>query len=225
MKKKNFPAIIPIKGRVRVCLEFIRSQDTKGKRIVDVGSSTGWLEKEIARDGAREVVGIEPDREALQFAKTQVPGARFLIGDAAKIPLSDSFADIVALFDVVEHIPRGGEVGVLREANRVLKKEGRFLLSTPNSHWLTNLLDPAWYIGHRHYSLKKIQRLIEEGGFKIIKSEIRGGIWFSIYLLWLYIIKRFTKNPLPRSRFLEDRDDRQFSSPGIHTIFIVAERF
>jgi SAM-dependent methyltransferase len=132
--------------------------------------------------------------------------------------------DIALMFDVIEHVPFNTESVVFKEVHRVLRKKGKFLLSTPHNNLFTNILDPAWYLGHRHYKKEQIKRLLEQSGFRVLDIEVRGGLWFSIYLIWLYFYKWILKNPYPRSQFLEKKDDLQFSREGIHTIFCVAEK-
>ena len=89
-----------------------------------------------------------------------------------------------------------------------------------------NLLDPAFYFGHRHYKFSSLKKMLTKSGFKIIKSTIKGGYWFSFYLIWLYITKRITGNFLPRNKFLEDKEAGEFLSNkvGLHTHFIVAQK-
>ena len=73
-----------------------------------------------------------------------------------------------------------------------------------------NLLDPAYYFGHRHYKLEKLKRFLKDNGFKIIKSTIKGGFWFSFYLIWLYITKRITGNFYQETCFWKKRSRRVY---------------
>lgn len=223
--KQNFFKKVDIKGRVRVCIETVLSEGVEGKTIVDIGSSIGWLEKELLKYKPKKVVGIEPDPGAVAFAREKVKNAEFHVGSAEDLPISSGFADIATMFDVIEHVDKNKEIGALKEASRVLKPGGRLILSTPNYHWLTNVLDPAWYFGHRHYEKSKIKNQIAKAGFKVKKLEVRGGIWFSIYLIWHYFMKWILKKPLAVNYFLMEKDDREFSKKdGIHTIFLVARK-
>lgn len=221
--KANFPEVIPIKGRVRLCLELLKSQDIQGKMIVNVGSSFGWLEKEIQDSSAEEVIGIEINDEALEFAKANVPRVKFLQQKADRLPVEDSFADIVTLFDVIEHID--DEENMFLEISRILKKNGILVLTTPNLHLLANLLDPAWYFGHRHYKPTQILSLLSSSGFTTLDYGVRGGFWSVVYLLWFGFAKHILKVKHPRSTFLEDLDDKSFSTKnGFQTIFAIAKK-
>ena len=88
-----------------------------------------------------------------------------------------------------------------------------------------NLLDPAYYFGHRHYKLEKLKRFLKDNGFKIIKSTIKGGFWFSFYLIWLYITKRITGNFYQETCFWKKRSAEFTNNEiGLHTHFIVAQK-
>ncbi len=220
--KSNYPKDVPIKGRVRICLELINSINLKDKVLVDVGSSFGWLEKEIVKLNPAKVIGIDPDKNALAFARKNVAGVGFIEGSATNIPLSDSTADVVVLFDVIEHVSRNMELTVLEEIFRVLKKGGILLFSTPNTNIWSNLFDIAWYFGHRHYTQETIGKLMTKSGFIVKKLEIRGSILSSLYLTWFYIAKRILKNGQPRNEFLERLDDGGYKKKGITDIFLTA---
>lgn len=215
--------MIPIKGRVRACLELLRNQNLKDKIVVDIGSSTGWLEKEVIKD-VQSIIGVEPNLYALRQAQKKVPKAKFLNGDATKIALPNSSVDIVTLFDVIEHVPKRNEEIVLKEAHRILKSDGKLLVSTPNSHLLLNLADPAWYFGHRHYKISEIENLCHRVGFKVKNLEIKGSWWSMLYIIWFYLVKFFLKDKSPRNKFLEDKDDYGYSRKGVFNIFCVAQK-
>lgn len=61
------------------------------------------------------------------------------------LPFEDETFNIINLGDVIEHLPNSPKK-ILKECNRVLKKNGYFLVSTPNSTRLINRL--KLFIGH-----------------------------------------------------------------------------
>lgn len=222
--KKKYPMSVPISGRVRICLKTLKNQKINGKIIVDIGSSFGWLEKKIRNYGAKEIIGIEPNKSAVEFARKNVQGIKFLQANASKIPLAKNYADIVLLFDVLEHVPKNKEKNVLHELYRILKKRGILIMSSPYSHFFANILDSAWYFGHRHYSKEQISNLLSENNFQIEEINVRGSIFSCFYLWWLYLFKKITGNPLPRNSFLEKLDDEGYNKEGITDIFLVARK-
>jgi len=210
-----------ISGRVRVVLDLVKSQELKGKTLVDVGSSSGWLENEIQNLGLKKIIGVEPSDKARRQAQRNVRGALFLKGSADSIPLKDSSTDIVTLFDVIEHVPKGTENSVFLEIKRILVKGGILLLSTPNSSAF-DFLDPAWFFGHRHYSINKIKRMLLQSGFKVDRSEVKGKIWAYLYLIWLYVNKWIFAGVIPEIKWLEKKYDKDYLGKGFHTILLKA---
>ncbi len=225
--KKKFTLKMAVSGRVLACLNLLKKYDLKRKSIVDIGSSFGWLEKEIlAWEPSVKITGIEPDKSAVDFSIKNIKKAKFLVGDALDLPVKKSQADIATLFDVIEHVPVNTEHKALAEVHRILKPKGLLFLTTPNSTFFMNLLDMAYYFGHRHYSKKELIKMLNGSGFKIVMTTVKGGYWFSLYLIWLYIAKRISGNFLPRNEFLEKMEASEFlgEGEGLHTHFMVAQK-
>lgn len=226
LKKTKFPKYddVPYIGRFRWCTELIREQKLVGRTLVDVGSSTGLQESKILDLKFKKLIAFDPFEPAVEYAKRQINDKRisFFVSTADKIPAKDNSADVVTIFDVIEHVPKNTELEVFKEVNRVLKKGGIMLLTTPNNNLLTNLLDPAWYLGHRHYKATELESLVEKSGLKVRHSEVRGSIWSSVYMLWFYIMKWIFGKTLPRNRWIETKEDVGYDSKGIFTLFIEA---
>lgn len=220
--KSNFPKTVPMSGRVRICVELVNSINLKNKVVLDVGSSFGWLEKEILKKKPKEIIGVEINEAALTFARKNAKGVKFLLGSALELPVVKNSVDVLILFDVLEHVPKGTEMRVLSEVKRVLKTRGTLLLSTPNDHIISKVFDLAWYFGHRHYNKDKLANMLKKSGFKVQKIESKGSFLSSLYLCWFYIQKRITGSIQPRNKFLEKLDDIGYDNGFITDIFLIA---
>lgn len=223
---RKFPKYseVPVKGRLKVCLSLLKKERLKDKILVDVGCSFGWFLSKLEKCKLRKAIGIDPNKKAVELARRNVSFADFFVSEAGKLPLKDRSADLITMFDVIEHVPKREELKTLKEIARVLKKGGKFFLSTPNSHLITNLLDPAWYLGHRHYKPGKVEKFMKKAGFKVLKIETRGNLWSITYMLWFYVMKWVFRQTLPRNKWLEEKDDDDYLKKGVFTIFVTAEK-
>ncbi|MFC1928292.1 methyltransferase domain-containing protein [Chloroflexota bacterium] len=105
---------------------------TKGKTVVEIGCSFGYGSSYLMSRGARQVIGTDIEKEAIEYATDhyQKDGLHFLRLDATQLPFTDSSCDTVILFDIIEHLEE--YEGFLRECKRVMKEGGILVCSTPN---------------------------------------------------------------------------------------------
>jgi SAM-dependent methyltransferase len=104
-------------------------------RVLDLGCGHGVLSVDLAQRGAKEVVGLDLDTEAISFASNYVPDAypalggkvRFVSHDVAELAGSETF-DFVFSKDAFEHIL--DLKGVVGHIHRLLKLGGRLILGT-----------------------------------------------------------------------------------------------
>ena len=96
-----------------------------GRSILDLGCGTGyWLD--VYAGEAAEVIGVEPDPDLCDRARSRHPDARVLAGSAEHLPLPDSTVEVVhARF--AYFFPPGCDAG-LAEVLRVLTPGGRLVV-------------------------------------------------------------------------------------------------
>jgi glycosyltransferase involved in cell wall biosynthesis/SAM-dependent methyltransferase len=110
------------------------SQFVAGKTVLDVASGEGYGSYCLA-GVAKQVVGVEPDPEAVRRASNRYvkPNLEFRRGSAEVIPVDGKHVfDAVVCFETIEHVWEGQQLTFLGEIERLLKPEGVFLVSTPN---------------------------------------------------------------------------------------------
>lgn len=135
----------------------------RNRRILDIGCNAGIMLSELDRSNLR--VGIDLSKKALDIARELIPGALLSLGDMYNLPYSDAYFDVVVFCGMLEVSPWELKEKALKEAQRVLRSGGVFLLTTPNrNYWayrssknminyeeLEELLRPAF-----HFTIKGI---------------------------------------------------------------------
>jgi SAM-dependent methyltransferase len=122
-------------GRRRIFLSFLNShlppRPDGARRILDVGCGTGTMIGHLRRYG--EVSGVDPSPEAVSFCRERgIEGVSRL--DGLPLPFDDGRFDLVTAFDVIEHID--DDTATLRDLRRVLRPDGRLLVSVPAFRFL-----------------------------------------------------------------------------------------
>lgn len=113
-------------------LAVIRSAvaQLQGLRILDIGCGEGGLARQLVAEGAR-ATGIDPLAQAIAKAKANVPEARFEIATAEALPYANLSFDLVVMVNSLHHVPVAFMDGALREAKRVLTKDGTLIIIEP----------------------------------------------------------------------------------------------
>jgi len=199
--------------------------DVAGKRILDIGCSMGAFESLALEGKPAEAFGIDLDEKDLMLARENVPLAKFKAGSALELPFEKNCFDIIVMLDVIEHLPAGSEAKALLEINRVLKKGGRLLVSTPNNNLLSNALDPAFLMGHRHYNAVQLEKMLAESGFAVRRVETAGAFYELLAMLLYYPFKNLLRMEIPLKGFFDRKRDLEYlHKKGFVTLYILAEK-
>jgi ubiquinone/menaquinone biosynthesis C-methylase UbiE len=195
----------------------------KDKKVLDIGCWTGQFEK-VASKYTKEIWGIDPGIEAIKIAKGLVPDAEFKVGNALHLKFKNNSFETVTILDVIEHIPKNTEEKCLKEIKRVLKPNGHLIISTPNAHLLSILLDPAFFLlDHRHYSEKKLKNLLINSGFKVIKIKKTGGIMRMTTSIIQTVYKHLFKKKFIMPNWLQKKINNEYTRHGFAEIHIIAK--
>lgn len=101
-----------------------------GLKILDIGCGGGGVAKQLAAEGA-EVTGIDPLDEAIRTASAAAPKAKFITAGAEALPLNAGTFDIALMVNSLHHVPGPLMHAALREALRVLKRDGTLIVMEP----------------------------------------------------------------------------------------------
>jgi SAM-dependent methyltransferase len=180
--------------------------------LLDVGCGAGNIGADLIKLGFH-VVGLDHSPEAVKLANARGLDARLCDLDSDGLGCQDSTFDVVWAGDVLEHV--FDPIFLLKEASRVLKKDGSFYLSVPNEFPLrtrlallikgrssqsftykTQLIDHH----HTHFSLDLIDFMLAQAGLRVT--------WFGGILRWPF--HSWPGEKLSRSRFLARNFGRAF---------------
>lgn len=196
-------------SRVQEALKLI---DTGGK-LLDIGCGDGVLLSSVGR--CESLFGVDISSPALKIAVSRGLKVLKIDFNTGNIPFKDHIFNTIVCLDVIEHIFEPDEL--IREAKRLLKKGGIFIVSTPNIRFIEHLsmlltegcfpktsYDAYSYDGgHIHYfTFSDIRILLERNGFKILEE---GGVAYrpfrSVKMSIFRIIARVWENQVEKEFF------------------------
>ena len=98
--------------------------------VLDAACGVGYGTAYLA-DGARRVVGVDVDAEAIAYARERYarPNVEFVQEDLAELGMPEDSFDVVVSFETIEHLAQ--PEAFLAHAARVLREDGVFVVSTP----------------------------------------------------------------------------------------------
>ncbi len=102
----------------------------KLKKVLDVGCGTGRLVQWLQQHNF-QAYGCDTAEKAVKIAK-KITNNKVVKGSAQKLPFKTNSFDLITCISVVEHLTQKQVDMFLKEARRVLKKDGLIFLVTPN---------------------------------------------------------------------------------------------
>jgi SAM-dependent methyltransferase len=141
-----------------------------GSKVLDIGANDGAFIKMLKEKRECKVWGVDVSDVAIQEAKKN--GVDVIKADAHKLPFKDKAFDVVIIMEVLSHVHNPEEV--LKEARRVLKKNGILLGSTPH----TNLQRYAWEDArkiHQYYDEKELIKVMGDSFERCWLKVLTGG--------------------------------------------------
>jgi len=161
------------RSRRNILLYFIRKYAKLGSKIFDFGCGSGYLVGQLQRQGFN-AYGMDFEKEAIDHgANSGIENLTLGIGNRIEHP--DESFDLVTAFDVLEHIEK--EESVIVELARILKQDGKIIITVPAYQWLWGIQDE---ISHhfRRYTSRSLTAVFKEfSELKIIRKT-----YFNIFL-------------------------------------------
>ncbi|MEJ0033020.1 MAG: methyltransferase domain-containing protein [Bacteroidota bacterium] len=127
---------------IRFFDSYIKANDVKGKKVIDLSAGSGYIINEFYKAGADvELFDLFPDQN------TYCPIACKFIDLQKPFPVLS--ADIVLLGETIEHLPN--QYFFFSEVSKILKPNGVLILTTPNSSSLRSRFS-QFLMESEHYS-------------------------------------------------------------------------
>ena len=155
-------------------------------RLLEIGCGRGIVVKYL-RERKINCVGIEPAsvtplREVNEFVRSESEPADLSVAERERY-------DVIALFDVIEHIP--DPVAFLRPLGKLFPNLKHVVITVPGRAELWSDWDD-FYGHHRRYSMKMIEDLSGNLSWKVVR---RGYFFHTLYIaIWATIILRVKRS-------------------------------
>ena len=114
-----------------------------GKRILDIGCSTGACASSIIDMRVNDYVGVDIEQRYIEAAARRSPHGTFHAMDARRMPFPDDSFDVAMFIGVMHHMDDKLVTDCLGEVSRVLKPDGRVIVAEPvftPGRWLSTVL-------------------------------------------------------------------------------------
>lgn len=173
-----------------------------GITIVDIPSGSGAFVQRLKDHGFTDVLALDIENIL------KIDHDKFVQADMTEpLPVAESSVDTFVCIDGIEHISR--QFDFIKEANRVLKRGGEIIISTPNISSLRSRW--KWFLtGHHHkcnspldennptplhhigmVSFPEIRYMLHTNGFEINKvrtNRIKPVSWiYAVFLPFVYL--------------------------------------
>jgi SAM-dependent methyltransferase len=143
---------------VRAVLE---REQPAGGTLLDVGCGTGTVVADLS--GRFDATGVDVDSASLAMARERCPAGSFVRAGAEQLPFADESFDVVLSLDVIGSAGVVDKAQLVREARRVLRPGGTFVLQAAAYDWLRSAHDAA--VGFdRRFTLTELRELLVAAG-------------------------------------------------------------
>lgn len=151
-------------------------RDPEGLTLMEIGCSAGFLLKRFRTQGMR-VSGIEPNREAVEFARSVNGLDQVECLMLENVQTTGRSFDVVILSQTFEHL--ADPLSSLSKIKNLVKEDGRLFIEVPNLYSPTGLY-PHESGGVRRpspnhlfvYSPKTLGAFVTRAGFSVRKTDL-----------------------------------------------------
>lgn len=178
-----------------------------GTATLDLGCGEGRVTRDLVARG-HTVTGIDAAGALLDAARELDPTSRYLLADAANLPLPDASLDLVIAYNVLMDVD--DLAGAVREAARVLTVGGRLCLTIV--HPMMDLGDIDTVDGERSAYRMSLRHSYFRPR-KIVDTVTRDGLTMT-FTGWARPLREYAHALRDAGLLVELIDEPQFGKPG-----------
>lgn len=160
--------------------DHVRAMIPSGARHLDIGCGPGTFIGGL--DEGVTSIGVDIAQPQIDYAQKQYGSAAksFLKIEPGPLPFADHSFDVVTSIELMEHLDKPSGLALMREARRVLKPSGLFMLTTPDYgggwpalEWLVNRVGELSYEDQHitHYTRDNLDATLRGAGFHDVNVE------------------------------------------------------
>lgn len=156
------------KDKIRLVINMIKGGCGN---LLDVGFGSAEIER-VLQGSKFNLFGIDIAYSSVKQAAKELNGT-YKVGNIFKIPFIDKSMDVVLVLDVLEHLPTNKTFTAYSEISRVLKTNGKMMISVPLNEGLQEMLkngkNPNGHLRAYTPSILKTELMLS--GFKILDEN------------------------------------------------------
>ncbi len=154
--------------------EFAKDKFSDNSYVLEVGCGEGYGTSLLSQNGVN-IIGLDVDKNTIEHGSNKYGSENciFRVYDGVNIPYENDTFDTVISFQVIEHIQ--DDINYVSEIYRVLKRNGFFILTTPNRTYRLKSGQKPWNRFHiREYYPDELENILKNKFLDVKVWGIRG---------------------------------------------------
>lgn len=178
-----------LEKKMRDELDFILGgiSSVKSKKILEIGCGSGKNMRLF--DPINTFYGLDYSSDAIKLCH-KAGLNNTVLASADAVPVKDGWADVILVFDVIEHLEPFRYRNLLQEIDRILSYSGKLIISTPIRdripfvfrrvyNKIVGLEEPYYWSSHiNELTLNELLTSFKSIGFKPTKTKIANNSHF-----------------------------------------------